>query len=313
MQDIAANFTCQEFDAYTNLIGMNSICKTRWTGQWQGAGPGQQSQLTLSDSPPQSSSPIDDQQRQQQQQTAGNLMTIDQVQQPMSVEQILSQLVSQSTSFTETFIIYLVIFYQNQQSIIPQAIEHLTLTSPLPPLSLQCHSTAMVNCADGGQQAQLQTLGDAQQQAKLVFNVETDKSSPPLQLLFQLPPVQGGQTTTGGQVQQAGGQQQSTIITSQSQQLQISSTPPSLTMGQQQQQHPKMMHLPQNLINQANLQQHQQHILNQPHLQHCNVHSQVRKYFNYLFYKASIDTFCFYFLINPAGTSSHTNSTINHC
>lgn len=94
-QDIAANFTCQEFDAYTNLIGMNSICKTRWTGQWQGAGPGQQPQLTLSDSPPQSTSPItDEQHRLQQQQAVGNLMQIDHMQQPLSVEQILSQLVS---------------------------------------------------------------------------------------------------------------------------------------------------------------------------------------------------------------------------
>lgn len=40
MQEVAAN--CHEFADYANLIGMNSSCKMRWSGQWPGA---QQSQL----------------------------------------------------------------------------------------------------------------------------------------------------------------------------------------------------------------------------------------------------------------------------
>lgn len=45
---MAANLSCQDIDAYANLIGMNSFCKTRWAGN--------QSQLT----PSGMSSPIED-------------------------------------------------------------------------------------------------------------------------------------------------------------------------------------------------------------------------------------------------------------
>lgn len=45
---MAANLSCQDIDAYANLIGMNSFCKTRWAGN--------QSQLT----PSGTSSPIED-------------------------------------------------------------------------------------------------------------------------------------------------------------------------------------------------------------------------------------------------------------
>lgn len=41
LQEVAAN--CHEFADYANLIGINSSCKMRWSGQWPGT---QQSQLT---------------------------------------------------------------------------------------------------------------------------------------------------------------------------------------------------------------------------------------------------------------------------
>lgn len=47
-QEMAANLSCQDIDAYANLIGMNSFCKTRWASN--------QSQLT----PSGTSSPIED-------------------------------------------------------------------------------------------------------------------------------------------------------------------------------------------------------------------------------------------------------------
>lgn len=45
---MAANLSCQDIDAYANLIGMNSFCKTRWAGN--------QSQLATSGT----SSPIEE-------------------------------------------------------------------------------------------------------------------------------------------------------------------------------------------------------------------------------------------------------------
>lgn len=42
---MAAN--CHEFADYANLIGINSSCKMRWTGQWPGTATGQQQPLDL--------------------------------------------------------------------------------------------------------------------------------------------------------------------------------------------------------------------------------------------------------------------------
>lgn len=50
-------------------------------------------------------------------------------------------------------------------------------------------------------QAEL-NASDTQEQTKFVFNVDTDKTSPSLQLLFQLPNVSGATT---GQVPPASG------------------------------------------------------------------------------------------------------------
>lgn len=96
-QEVAAN--CHEFADYANLIGINSSCKMRWTGQW----PAQQ--LSSADLSPQQQP--QQQQLQQTTSTASNIcdeqrpqiMGIDhqlhqQIQQQLCVEQfqLLSQL-----------------------------------------------------------------------------------------------------------------------------------------------------------------------------------------------------------------------------
>lgn len=178
-------------------------------------------------------------------------------------------------------------------SIIPtSAIEqHLqspntfTLTSLPAHSQIQCQSTTIVSTPSTAttltenQQIQTTSLDDAQQQDKLVFN---DKNSPPLQLIFQLPPV-----PQGTQQQQLTTQQPS-IITSQAQQHQISSTQTiaqtqtGLQLQQTiQQQPPNLIH--QNTLNlQQQQQQHQQHLLTHQNqvVQHCNQHSQVYLFFD---------------------------------
>lgn len=69
---MAANLTCHDFET---LIGMNSICKTRWNNQWPGGTP-QGGTLALNESPPPPVISIDDQNRLQDTQ-ANPVMTID--------------------------------------------------------------------------------------------------------------------------------------------------------------------------------------------------------------------------------------------
>lgn len=83
---MAANLSCHDFET---LIGMNSICKTRWTNQWQGGGTQQTLMNVSSDSPPPPVLSLDDQNRLQDPQ-ANSVMTIDH--QQLQHWQILSHL-----------------------------------------------------------------------------------------------------------------------------------------------------------------------------------------------------------------------------
>lgn len=85
---MAANLTSQDFET---LIGINSMCKTRWTSQWQG-NTSQQSPISAADSPPPSLTTVEEQQRLHQQQLNPNnpVMTIDH--QQLQQWQILSHL-----------------------------------------------------------------------------------------------------------------------------------------------------------------------------------------------------------------------------
>uniref|UniRef100_A0A182STW8 ANK_REP_REGION domain-containing protein n=1 Tax=Anopheles maculatus TaxID=74869 RepID=A0A182STW8_9DIPT len=94
-QDMAANFGCQEMDVYANLIGLNSFCKTRWTGN--------QNQITSG-----TSSPVEEDTGMvtlsdptfayRTGQTAGQLLALDPQQFSMESIQLLNQLHQASVS-----------------------------------------------------------------------------------------------------------------------------------------------------------------------------------------------------------------------
>lgn len=150
-----------------------------------------------------------------------------------------------------------------------QSSNSFTLTSLPAHLTSQCQSTSIVttpSTTSTEMQQQINSFDEVQQQEKIVFS---DKNSPPLQLIFQLPPV-----PQGTQTQQLS--QPTTIISPQTQQHLITSTQniaQTQTGGLQLQQN-----TPQNsnLIHQNNINIQQQQIVNQQaQLNHCNQHSQV--------------------------------------
>ncbi|XP_055679921.1 ankyrin repeat and KH domain-containing protein mask isoform X9 [Lutzomyia longipalpis] len=226
-QEMAANLNCPDLaDAYAmgNLMGISSFCKTHWGNQWAPAG-------QPIEQPSTSQSMVSDDHRNQ-------IMTFDhqlhqQIQQQLSVEQLqlLTQLQNQ----------------QNQSlSMIPtSSIDQQHLSNNITSLA---SSLALAQQPGQVQQSQLMTQlpatldlqqqqnlsGDAQQQTKFVFNVDIEKQSPALQLLFQMPPQQqqqqqqqqmqqaAGSTIISSPIQQQFQQQQQQIIASQIAQTQTS-------------------------------------------------------------------------------------------
>ncbi|KAJ6639711.1 Ankyrin repeat and KH domain-containing protein mask, partial [Pseudolycoriella hygida] len=175
LQEVAAN--CHEFADYASLIGINSSCKMRWTGQW----PQQPSILQDLTQHTITTTVCDDPLGQRQ----PNQVMIDpqlhqQIQQQLCVEQF--QLLNQLQNHSQ----------QSPISLIPSAMD----LSQSPNIGMQPLPNQIQNLPSAGilQQQQSQLTGDAQ--TKFVFNVETDKTSPSLQLLFQLPSVQQVQQPT---------------------------------------------------------------------------------------------------------------------
>ncbi|GAB0092386.1 Ankyrin repeat [Sergentomyia squamirostris] len=274
-QEMAANLNCPDLaDAYAmgNLMGISSFCKTHWGNQWAPAG-------QPIEQPSTSQSMVSDDHRNQ-------IMTFDhqlhqQIQQQLSVEQLqlLTQLQNQ----------------QNQQlSMIPtssidqQHLSNANLASLTSSLALAQQQgqvqqsqlmTQLPTTLDLQQQQQLS--GDAQQQTKFVFNVDIEKQTPALQLLFQMPPAQqqqqmqqsqqhqpGPATMLSSPTQQQLQQQQQQIIASQIAQTQTGGLLPGQGVDVQQQ--IQQVQLPPNL---TILQPHQ--ILSKAQqMQNCSQSSQ---------------------------------------
>ncbi|XP_059621039.1 ankyrin repeat and KH domain-containing protein mask isoform X3 [Phlebotomus argentipes] len=226
-QEMAANLNCPDLaDAYAmgNLMGISSFCKTHWGNQWAPAG-------QPIEQPSTSQSVVSDDHRNQ-------IMTFDhqlhqQIQQQLSVEQLqlLTQLQNQqnqSLSMIPTSSI-------DQQHLSNANITSLASSLALAQQSGQVQQSQLMSqlpaTLDLQQQQQQQNLsGDAQQQTKFVFNVDIEKQSPALQLLFQMPAqqqqqqqqAQAGSTVLSSPIQQQFQQQQQQIIASQIAQTQTS-------------------------------------------------------------------------------------------
>ena len=94
---MAANLSCQDIDAYANLIGMNSFCKNRWTGQQNQITSGTSSPVEIEDDGMQGWS--DDQCGYRQYQS-GQIMAIDP---QLSIDQL--QILSQLQVSNQTMVI----------------------------------------------------------------------------------------------------------------------------------------------------------------------------------------------------------------
>lgn len=151
---------------------------------------------------------------------------------------------------------------QQQQSQSNATTSSANVSSPL----VQANTTGIQQSQQSlQQQQQQQTLsGDAQQQTKFVFNVDADKPSQSLQLLFQLP----GQT---------GPQQQTSTISAQQQQICPTSNLPHVPNT-----NAVRHHVQTQLSQQQQIQQ----------LQHCAQHSQVCEVFSVLCSKVRLETEC---------------------
>ncbi|XP_063705994.1 ankyrin repeat and KH domain-containing protein mask-like isoform X2 [Culicoides brevitarsis] len=173
LQEIAAN--CSDIDTYANLFGMNTYCKARWAEQWPPTQQQKQQQQAIIDeqcAAVECPEHNDDDERHQHAAETNQLIALDhqQLQQELSLQhlQLFNQLQNQEQQPGTLPLIPVTIDQQASQNVVLQAMQNQALQQQI-------------------------AAADAQQQAKFVFNVETDKS---LQLLFQLPTVgqqQGGQ------------------------------------------------------------------------------------------------------------------------
>lgn len=197
-QDIAANINNQDLEQYASLFGLNQMCKSKWASpHW----PPSQHQMTS-----ESSSPTNENDENMMLQEGGELiegkeddpnllMALDQSGYPpqFTVEQLqfISQLQVRKLiillSQAELKTLSLQHQHQSLLQIDPQAAQNILVPTgrnflvPAPPII----------ASDQGQTQKAQA--DAQQQTKYVFNVDNDKTSQSLQLLFQLPTAEGQQ------------------------------------------------------------------------------------------------------------------------
>lgn len=204
-QEVSANFS--DYTEYPNFIGLDSACKMRWTGQW----PQNVTELNQQAGAGGGGVPAkgDDQQTDQQQIMSIEHQLHQQLQQQLCVEQfqLLSQLQVRMPGAIDaprrqlTALDLLDSQHQQQEpiSLVPSSLVDLQgkssskvdLSTIQPQFQVPTSTTGAAN--------QLQTelaTSDAQEQTKFVFNVDTDKTSPSLQLLFQLPNV-GDAVATG--------------------------------------------------------------------------------------------------------------------
>ncbi|XP_062555858.1 ankyrin repeat and KH domain-containing protein mask-like isoform X3 [Armigeres subalbatus] len=155
LQEMAANLSCQDIDAYANLIGMNSFCKNRWASN--------QSQLT----PSGTSSPIEDD---------GSTINLAQA----TAEQCAFR---QGIAVGQAVAGQVMAFDPNQQI----SLDQLQLLSQLQASNTASGTTALHHAvtAGGAPDAPGTTTAD-DMQPKFVFNVDADKASQ-VHLLFQMP------------------------------------------------------------------------------------------------------------------------------
>ncbi|XP_055381299.1 ankyrin repeat and KH domain-containing protein mask isoform X2 [Condylostylus longicornis] len=225
--ELTSNLNCSEFAEF----GINSFCKTRWAGQWV-------QQPQSQDIMTQGACITEEQQQQQQSEQRQILLDQQMLPNRLSIEemQIYNQLQNQQATLS------LVPLQSDEQqppnigiqTLPPSSVQQQTINQNNTNVTLQQANGLHIQQTQQMQQQQAQqllsSLSNEAQQAKFLFNVDSDKPSPSLQLLFQLPPVQQGQQ-----------QQPAAIITAQQQQQQqqhqtvISTNQQQALLAQQQQ------------------------------------------------------------------------------
>uniref|UniRef100_A0A336L5G5 CSON003381 protein n=1 Tax=Culicoides sonorensis TaxID=179676 RepID=A0A336L5G5_CULSO len=293
LKEIAAN--CSDIDTYANLFGMNTYCKARWAEQWPASAQHQQQQQQTimqgqagNNQQPNSATDlqvINDEQNvveqqqqmlqlamitddennitrhQQQQSTSNQLIALDhqQLQQELSLQhlQLFNQLQNQQQPGTLPLLPVTLTDQQTSQNAVLQAMQNQALQQQI----------AAQQAANQQNLQQQQGSADAQQQTKFVFNVETDKTTQSLQLLFQLPtggvaqPPQGAILTTQQQNQQQQSEGGVQVVTTQTNMAGFTQQQQIHNQGQNQQQQQgqqTIQVLPPSMLEMQAQQQHQQ-------------------------------------------------------